>query len=220
MVSTPHLRDTSGTMPARTITTTAIGRRKAPPELATVEVTAIGTGDSAAVARETARDRAATIREAVTAVSTTQIQTVTLRVEDSSNMFDAVTDAQYQAKERLQVDCVPETAKAVVVEVTDAGGTVQAVQFALSETVHRQLQNEALTAAMERAREKAERLAAAEGVAVAGIQHVTTTEESTAMESIVDEALASNPQSNLQPTPVAVSEAVEVTYELVEECCE
>lgn len=88
--------DESANMTRRTITTDATGRREATPELATVEVTAIGEGESAAVARATARDRSSTIRELVTTVSDDQIQTVNLQVEDTFEMFDPNTDAQYQ----------------------------------------------------------------------------------------------------------------------------
>lgn len=180
-----------------------------------VEITAIGEGDSTTVARSTARDRVSTIRDSLTTVSDNQIRTVDLQIEDSSEMFDPDTDAQYRAIERLHIDCVPETAESIVVEVTDAGGTVQTVQFKLHADVHQQLQNKALTAAMERAREKAECIAAAEGVAVGKVQQVTTSEESSGMESIVDEALASS-DVDLHPTPITVSERVEVVYELTE----
>lgn len=37
------------------------------------------------------------------------------------------------------------------------------------------------------------------------------------MENIVDEALASNPNISLRPTPVTVAAKVEVVYELVSE---
>lgn len=112
---------------------------------------------------------------------------------------------------------MPETAEAVVVEVTDAGGTVHTIQFKLHEDVHRQLQNKALTTAMERAREKAKHIAAAEGLVVGEVQEVTTREVSSGMESIVDEALAASPDTDLHPAPVAVSESVKVIYELTEE---
>jgi len=203
-------------MTTRTITTTATARREKIPDLATVEVTAIGEGDSAAVARATARDRAMVIRESVTVVSTDQIQTVDLQIENTDDMFDPATDAAYQATERLHIDCVPETAEEVVVEVTDAGGTVRSVQFYLHEDVHRQLQNEALTAAMERAYEKAEQIVATEGFDVAGVQDVITKDVDTGIENIVDEALASEFDTDLCPNSITVSESVEVTYELTE----
>jgi uncharacterized protein YggE len=136
-------------MTARTITTSATAQRTETPDLATVEATAIGEGDSVTAARTTARGRTTTIRESVTVVPTDQIQTVDLQIENTDEMFDPATDTAYQATERLHIDCVPETAEEVVVEVTDANGTIRNVQFYLHEDIHRQLQNEALTAAME-----------------------------------------------------------------------
>jgi uncharacterized protein YggE len=204
-------------MTARTITTSATAQRTETPNLATVEVTAIGEGDSVVAAQTTARDRTTTIRKSVNAVPADQIQTVDLQIEDTDEMFDLVTDAAYQATERLHIDCVPETAEEVVVEVTDANGTIPNVQFYLHEDVHRRLQNEALTAAMERSREKANLIAATEGLDVAGVQDVATKDASTGMESIVDEALASGSDTDLHPEPITVSESVEVTYELTED---
>lgn len=204
-------------MATRTITTTATVSREAEPELATVEATVIGKGDEAAIARAQARDRAATIQESITAVSTDRIRTVDMQVRDSEEPFGPATNAAYRAKECLHIDCVPGTAEAVVVQVTDAGGTVQGVQFNLHEHARRQLQDDALMAATQRAREKADRIAAVEGLAVSEVQRVTIEEASTGMDSIVEEALNRNPDADFMPGPIAVSQAVEVEYELAEE---
>ena len=196
-----------------TITTTATGRREATPDLATVGVVVIDDGESAATARETTRDRVATLRNSSDAVPAERIRTVDFRVEATLEMFEPETEASYQGTARLEVDCVPETVEAVVTEVTDAGGTVRDVSFELHETVRRRLRDEALTAATERAREKAERIATAEGGAVGDLRAVTTGRESSGMDSIVDDALASNPDTDVRPTPIVVSETVEAVYE-------
>lgn len=204
-------------MTSRTITADATGRREARPDLATVDVTTIGEGESAAGARAMVRDRTAAVRESLSDVPVDRIRTGESRVQDTSETFDPVTDAQYQAKERLHVDCGPEAAETVVEAVIDAGGTVRSVEFGLHGSVYRRLQNEALAAAMERAREKADRIAAVEGLPVGEVRDVTTEDASTGMERIVDEALGSNPEVDVNPAPVSVSEAVEVVYELTEE---
>ncbi len=204
-------------MTTHTITTEATGRREKTPELAKVEATATGDGESVAAARRMAADRAATIRESVTSVSDARIRTVDRQAEHRSEVFGQEPDEAYRATEKLVIDCVPETAERVFVEVTDAGGTVKTVQFHLREDVHRRLQDEALTEAVERSREKAEQIAAAEGRQVAEVREVTTGEMNLGMESIVDEALGSNPETNLQPTPITVSETVEVVYTLERE---
>lgn len=205
-------------MPNQIITTEAVARRETLPDLARVEVTAVGEGENTRDALALASDRASTIRESVTTVSNEQIRTVDIQVEDSSEAFvTPETDAQYVGKERLIIECIPDTAEAVVMEVTDAGGTVQTVDFYLHEDVRRRLQNEALSAAMERAREKAERMAAAEGLIISEVREATTSEASSGMQSIVDEALERGHETNLAPTPVTVTESVEVVYELTTE---
>lgn len=202
---------------AKTLTVEAVGRRVAVPEVATVEALAVGEGASAEGARATARDRAATLRESVRDASSGQIRTTDLQVRDADELFDAVTDAPFQATERLHVDCAPADAASVAVDVTDAGGQVQSVEFRLHEARRRELQNEAVGAAVERAREKAERMAAAEGLAVAGLREARTTEANAGPEGIVDEALASSPDTDLHPEPVTVAEAVEAVFALDEE---
>jgi uncharacterized protein YggE len=204
-------------MEAKTITVDAVDRCEAVPDVATVEAFTIGEADSASDARAMAKDRATTLRESITNASSNQVRTVDLQVQDTDEMFDPVTDAPYQATERLHIDCIPENAESVVVDVTNAGGQIQNVQFQFHEEKRRELQNNAIRSAMERAREKAERMAAAEGLVVAELREATTKEVSTGMETIVDEALASNPDTNLQPAPMTVSEGVEVVFELSEE---
>lgn len=203
-------------MTSRTVTTDAIARCEEVPDLAIVEAIAIGEGESAGDARAIAKDRASTLRESITDVSAGQVRTVDLQVQDTDEMFDPVTDAPFQATERLHIDCLPENAESVVVDVTNAGGQIQTVQFHLHEDKHQELQNKAIRSAMERAREKAEQIASAEGLALAEIQDATSKEVSTGFESIVDEALASSSDMDLHPAPITVSEGVEVVYELAE----
>jgi len=204
-------------MGSRTVTVDAVGRYEAVSDLATVEAFAIGEGEYTSDARAIARDRATTLRESITDVSTDQIRTVDLQVQDTDEMFDPVTDAPFQATERLHIDCISESAESVVIDVTNAGGQIQNVQFQLHEDKRRELQNNAITSAMERVREKAEQMAAVEDLAVAEVREATTKEVSTGFDSIVDEALASSPDTDLHPAPITVSEGVEVVYELSEE---
>jgi uncharacterized protein YggE len=204
-------------MDSQTVIVDAVGQYEAVPDLATVQAAAIGEGESTSDARAIAKDTASTIRESITDVPTDQVRTTELQVQDTDQMFEPVTDAPFQATERLHIDCVPENAESIVVDVTNAGGQIQTVQFQLHDEKCREFQNKAIRAAMERAREKAEQIAAAEGFAVGEIQEATTKEGSTGFESIVDEALASGPDTDLHPAPITVSEGVEVVYELSEE---
>lgn len=204
-------------MGPRTITVEAVGQCEATRKLATVEASIISDGESASDARAMVKDRVATLRESITNASTEQLKTVDIQVLDTDEMFEPVTDASFQATERINVNCVPETVESVVIDIINAGGQIQSVRFQIHEAKHQELQNEALSSAMERARKKAEQIAAVESVTVAKIQQATMKDVSTGFESIVDEALASNSGTNLHPTPVTISEGVEVVYEISEE---
>jgi uncharacterized protein YggE len=204
-------------MKSRTITTDAIGQCEVVPDLATVEASATGEGESASDARAIAKDQASTIRESITDISTDQIRTVDLQVQDTDEIFDPVTDAPFQATERLHINCLPENAESVVIDVTNVDGQIQTVQFQLREDKRRKIQDKAINSAMERTRRKAEQMATAEGLTVAGLQEAATTDVGTEFESIVDEAIASSPDTNLHPAPITVSEGVKAVYELTEE---
>lgn len=197
----------------RHITAEGTGREEAMPDLATVELTATGDADAATLARETARDRAATI-EASLSVPSDRVRTVDCRIEDSTDLFEPDIDTKYRATVRLVVDCVPETAGSVVAEATDAGGTVQSVDFHLHENVRRELQDAALAEAMGRAREKAERVASVEGLTVAEVAEVTVGGTGSDMEGFLDGEPTFGPETEFEPTPVSVTETVEAEFEL------
>lgn len=202
-------------MTLNTITTEATGRRTATPELATIEVKAIDGADTAAAAHQAAKDLAERIRSSLTTVDPNRVQTTEIRVKDRSEMFDPDTDRRYQGLERLHIECLPETAEDIVVDVLEAGCTVQSVDFRFHEEVHQRLQDEALEAAMARAREKAERLAGAERMTVGGIHEVTTADDRSGMEGLVEDALCEHEESDLTSTPTTITQRVRVVYELV-----
>lgn len=197
---------------ARTVTTTASATRAAAPDSATVAVTALGEGASAARARDRARNRAATIRTAIEATAEVTVETVDHRVTNNAATFEPETDAAFRAVEECHVRCEPAAVDTVVVEVTDSGGGVDHVQFALTDAVRAELQEEAMTAAVDRARQKADRLAAAEGLAVGPAQTITTKPARPGGEP-VDDAWESDP--TVHPAPISVTERIEVAYELV-----
>lgn len=202
-------------MSDRTITADATGRSESIPDLATVEVVVTGEGDTATAARTVAADRATTVRESL-AVPADRIGTVDLTVEDADDPFAPDIDAAFRATERLHVECVPETVESVVLDVSGVGGSVASVEFHVHADVHRRLQDEALADAMERARAKAERMAAVEGLAVDDVREVTTCETGTGMDGIVDQALSGcGSDVDIDPSPVVATERVEVVYELV-----
>ncbi len=202
-------------MGRRTITTEAVGRRELRPELARVEATASGAGESATAARTAARDRARIVRESVSVVPGDAISTTNLRVRSADELLDEI-DAEYRATDRLCIECPPDTAESVVTAVTDAGGTTQSVKFRPHEAVRQQRADETLAVAMERARERAEQIAGAEGLQIARVLEVTTDEPDTTETPFVDEALERHREADVAPSPTVVSEGVEVVYEIAE----
>lgn len=61
-----------------------------------------------------ARDRAATVRTVLDAVSSDRLRVVELQVEATADMFDPVSEAEYEATATLEVECSPEVADEVV----------------------------------------------------------------------------------------------------------
>ncbi|WP_255197686.1 SIMPL domain-containing protein [Halorarius litoreus] len=199
----------------RTVTTEATARRETAPELARVDLTVTAGGESAATARAAVDDRAASVREPLTTVvDAADVRTTGQRIESTGEVFDPRVDDAFQATVELTVDCVPETAEDVVVAATDAGATVDRVEWHPHESVCRRLHDDALEAATERAREKAERVAAAEGLAVGSLREATTTDSVGGMQSIVDEALFDGGDTAFQPTPITVAASVECVFDL------
>ena len=195
-----------------TVTATASATRAAAPDSATVAVTALGEAPSAARARKRACNRAATVQTAIEATVEVGVETVDHRVTNSATTFDPETDAAFRAVEEFHVRCEPEAVATVVVEATDGGGGVDHVQFALTDTTRADLQAEAMTAAVDRARRKADRLAAADGLAVGTARSITTKPARPGNEA-VDGAWESDPA--VHPAPISVTERVEVEYELI-----
>lgn len=186
------------------------------PELAKVNVTAAAGGPSARAAHDAATDLAERIRASVTDVPDDRIRTVDRQVEDTEEPFTAENEERYQATDSLRIDCVPGTAGAAVVSVADAGATVQSVEFHFHQERRQELESAALTAATRRARERAEGIAAAEGLAVGDLLEATTVDSDPGgFESIVDDALG--PDADIEPTPIAVTQTVEATFELVDD---
>ncbi len=205
-------------MTQRTVTTDGTGRCEMPPDRATVEVTALGEGNSARDARAMVTDRAASIRDTVADISSSQVLTIDIRVEDSDDVYGTKVDTPFQARRKLQIECSPEAVESVVVAVTDSGGRIQTVQFRLKESIYRKSTHEALSSAMKRARDKAEHIAAVEGAVLGAVQEVNVQplKTNSGMDMIVEDALASH-DTNLHPSPITVSKRVEAVYQLESE---
>jgi len=201
-------------MSPRTITTEAVGSSEAPPEVATVKARISGDSDTLSGARGLVTDRAETLRESITTVASDRVRTVDLQVQHRDELFDPPGDAEYYAKAHIHIDCLPEQAGTVSEEVTAAGGQIRSIDFQLHDETHQRLQEAALEQAMARAREKAAVMAAAEEETIAGVQEARSADSSTDMNSVLDEAISSDFDTELHPAPISISERVTVVYEL------
>jgi hypothetical protein len=197
---------------ARTVTTGATGRAEHDPETATVKVGATGRGSTPRRARETAAERAAAVREALADVAHDRVRTTDFRSGETQQRQPE--QPPYEATELLAVDTAPESADAVVVAATEAGATVNGVDFSLTEPTRRDVRAGALSDAMVSARRQAETLAAAEGLAVGGAVEVTASELRSRRGTPM--GAESGPATGFRPGPVAVTADVEVCFELVE----
>lgn len=203
-------------MATRTITTDATGTQTTMPDFAAVEVVAKGEGESARAAREAARTTATELAAGLqeTPVPVEQIHTVELQVVETAETFEMDSDAPYGATERLRVECPPEAVVDVVTAATDAGASAPTAQFDVHAERREQLREDALAAAMDAARRKAERIAAAEDLKLGGLREAATTAEDTGYDGLVDQALDQSSDSDLAITPIAVSAAVEAVYDV------
>ena len=202
-------------MESRTITVEATGTCDVSPDVVTVTATAVATGTTASTARSTVHSRGETIRAAVGERISASITTVDLRVQSGAVTFAPEMDAECRAVEEFQLRCEPASVADVVVEITDSGGTIQAVEYQLTDTSRAGAEDEAREAAIDRAHEKATTIAAETGVAVGEPQAATTKRVATGQEAGADDAWGSS--DSLHPAPIAVAEAVEVSYALIEQ---
>ena len=143
-----------------------------------------------------------------------RVRTVRAEVEHRERLFEYDDDPAYRAIERLAVDCRTAAAGAVVSAALDTGATVPTVQFSLSAETRQRLREDALDAAMDRARRRAERLAAAEELELGAVVSVTEADADSGMDGLVDAALTAGSDDDFSPDPVTVSASVEVVYEL------
>ncbi|WP_254807894.1 SIMPL domain-containing protein [Natronosalvus amylolyticus] len=206
-------------MTTPTITTDATGTAEALPTKATVDLEARGTATVPSVATATAEDCAETIRQALVdaGISDDHIRLVKVRLADPSNQFGSEGDDTFRATRRLQVDCAPATASKIAETAIDAGATTVDVRFALGEEKTQQLRSQAVATATERARSLAAHIAECEGVSIGPVRTVTTTTSEQGFQSLVDEALEFDPESDFQPSPIRISERVEAVFEISDE---
>lgn len=133
--------------------------------------------DRANDARARASDRQRTVTDAVEAVS--EAVTVDLRngfVGESAGMFDADADAAFVARRTVEVRCPTDVVEDVVAAGVQSGALLEDVDPMLSGATRDAVRGDLLAVATERAREDAERTAAAAGHEVTDLESLETRE--------------------------------------------
>jgi uncharacterized protein YggE len=204
-------------MSSRTISTHAVGRCEAPPDFATIEAVAKGEGDFADEAQAEAAECAARIEETVTDTTANQFETVEIQLQNGEEDLGSIGGAPFEATHELHVDCPPDRAKEVALDVVEVGGQISSIDYKLHEETSRRLEDEALAAAVERAREKAERMARIEGLAVAEVRSIANEAPGSEFNYSLDITLSTTLDGNIHPEPIGLSQQVEVEYKLTEQ---
>jgi uncharacterized protein YggE len=122
-------------------------------------------------ARARASDRQRTVTDAIEAVS--EAVSVDLRngfVSETASMFDADADAAFVARRTVEVRCPADAVEDVVAAGVQSGALLEDVDPALSSATRDAVRGDLLAVATERAREDAERTAAAAGHEIAGLE--------------------------------------------------
>lgn len=208
--------DASLSMTDRRITTRGTGVVTSDPSIATVTVEVTREGDTPGEARGAVADHVAMLCDTLSTVSDEQISTVGLTIEHDTEMFIDNFDLDYVARLELVIQCTPAAVEDVVVEVTDLGGTIDEIKFQVREEVRTTLQDEALTSAVQRARDKANTIASEEGLVVTQVLTVTTDSRDDEMDEILYSDFENSNGLKLHPDPVRIEENVEVEFGLAD----
>ena len=204
-------------MTDRTITVTASGRVTDRAETVRVKIEATGRGQSQTAARRGAEDRVASVREAIQSLDLpSNLERREATVKHKSSLFDAdEDDPAYRATVRCTLACRPAQTEDVFLAVGDAGGDVLSMDRVLAPERRDKLHHRALTAATERARQRAEAIAQGEDLSLGPVQSVEHV-DTDGMGSIVDEALVDLPVETVDLDGVEVTESVEAVFAVEE----
>lgn len=204
-----------------TIVTEATGRAHEEPDRAELNVGIESqSGDPEAARAETAAG-ADSVREALRDVGVPEsaVRTSSFDVRRRRRRPEReVDDPEYQATYTYQVELDDVDALGGVVDAAvGAGATgIDRVRFTFSEERRRELRSAALDDAMASARDRAEVVAASEGLSIAGVEEVETRETGgggpPGREVHVDTAESGAAPATFEAGTVAVTETVEVSY--------
>jgi len=159
-----------------TIEVTGRARKDVEAESYRLELEVEAEADRANDARARASDRQRTVTDAIEAVS--DAISVDLRngfVGESASMFDDA-DAAFVARRTVEVRCPTDVVEDVVAAGVQSGALLEDVDPAVSSATRDDVRGDLLAVATERAREDAERTAAAAGHEVTDLESLETRE--------------------------------------------
>lgn len=201
----------------KSVSVTATGEIEAQPDQAVVQVAVTATGNDSTTVREEIATQAESLRSALQEYGLPQDAIRTAHYD----IRQVPTDRQQGDSEpyrgthafELTVDDTDAAGEVVDVAVDNGADRVDGVSFTLSDEQREELHNEALTTAMENARNRADTLAAAGDIAVTGV-HSIVSSETRHYDYRVETAEASVAGSStaIDSGPVTVTADVHVTY--------
>ena len=211
------LADTGTTQAAgnATVTVSTAASVERAPDQATVTVAAVGRGETAAAARTNLTGDASAAEQALEDAGA-NVTTAQFSVSPEYESRDSGREqVGYVAVQTITAETSNvSSAGSLIDEAVDNGADrIEGVTFDLSDRTRTTAREEALTAAIERARDDATTLAAAENRTVGDAISVQT-RDSGRLTVQREAATEADSQTNLSPGPIAVDTEVTVTYEL------
>jgi uncharacterized protein YggE len=160
-----------------TIEVTGRARRDVEAESYQLEFEIEAEAQRANDARARASDRQRTVIDAIEAVSDAiSVDFRTGFVRETATMFDEDADAAFTARRSVEVRSPTDVVEDVVAAGVQSGALLEDVDPAVSSATRAAVRGDLLEAATERAREDAERTAAAAGHEIAGLDSMETRE--------------------------------------------
>lgn len=201
-------------MSSPTVEVTGRAAVEAEPEYTRFVVEIEEYGETMAGAQRRVDDRLSELnRELPAAIDAAEDGVTGRSIRSADEIFDPDIDDPYVASVTLELRCTDLPTDEVANAIAAAGATVERTEPRVTESRREELREELLTAATENAREQAELVAAADGHAVGSVVNLAT-KDSMGFDSIVDEALATAVDADIETGRVEFTTSVDATYEL------
>ena len=203
-----------------TITVGASGQVQAEADRAVIQVGVVASGDDIETVREQLSSNASQMREALDEMGIDDSRVRTSYYDISTNRRYGPRDSEEPAYRAIHsfsitVEDTERVGEVIDTAVTNGAHEVDGVQFTLSADKREELKQEALSEAMDTARNEAGTIADAEDLTVTGVDRVSTTEYRSRPYMAEQAALAGDGGggTSIDSGPVSVSASVNVVYE-------